>query len=83
MTVHYEAEKTGRSTVGETWEDEAKMDDELQLNIKGKRQSTAGGKTPQDERHSDGSDKPFTTEKSKKTIQELHPQMSQTSHSVS
>ena len=40
--IHEEAEKTGRSTVGETWEDEAGMDDELWLNIKGVRQAEWG-----------------------------------------
>ena len=62
--------------MGETWEDEAEIDDELRLNIKVKRQSTAGGDKPNEERHDDAdSDRPFTTTTPKKTMRELHPQM--------
>ena len=62
--------------MGETWEDEAEIDDELRLNIKVKRQSTAGGDEPNEERHDDAdSDRPFTTTTPKKTMRELHPQM--------
>ena len=32
--IHEEAEMTGRSRIGDTWNDEADMDEELQLNIK-------------------------------------------------
>ena len=43
--IHEDAEKTERSTVGETEGDEAEMDDELRRNIKVKLQSTAGSGT--------------------------------------
>ena len=52
------------------------MDDKLRLNIKGRRQSTAGSVKPGEEQHKDAeSDRPFTTATSKKTMRELHPQM--------
>jgi len=60
--------------VGETWEDEAEMDDKLQLNIKGGQQSTAGSDKPHEGQHKDAkSDRLFTTGTSKKTMRELHP----------
>ena len=65
-----------QSTVGETWGDDAEMDDELKLNIKVKRQSTAGSDKPHEERHNDAeSDRPYTTATPEKTMRELHPQM--------
>ena len=52
------------------------MDDKLQLNIKGGRQSTAGSDKPHEEQQSDAeNDRPFTTATPKKTMRELHPQM--------
>ena len=52
------------------------MDDELHLNIKVKRQSTAGSDKPHELRNKDAeSDRPFTTATTKKTMRELHPQM--------
>jgi hypothetical protein len=65
-----------QSTVGETWGDDAEMDDELKLNIKVKRQSTAGSDKPHEERHNDAeSDRPYTTATPEKTMRQLHPQM--------
>ena len=63
--------------MGETWgDDDAEMDDELKLNIKVKRQSTAGSDKPHEERHNDAeSDRPYTTATPEKTMRELHPQM--------
>ena len=61
--IHEYAETTERSTVGETWGDEAEMDDELRLNVKVKRRSTSGGDKPYEERqtlHNDNTQEDYT-----------------------
>ena len=79
-----EVEKTGRSTVDDTWDDEAELDDELQLNIKGTfhggdktQEGRHGGEKLQDERRSDtDSNSPQSAAKPKQSMRKLHPQSS-------